>query len=392
VKKFLTPHQLKLYTLIWNRFVACQMTPARYAVETVDIAAGKFQFRASAQRLEFDGFLRIYHEEKEADENGNGNGAERSLPHLAEGEALTLRELTPTQSFTKPPARYSEAMLVKRLEADGIGRPSTYASIISVIIERKYTELVERKLRPTELGVAVNKILVEHFPALFDVTFTATMEKELDQIEEGSADWVKVLKQFYKPFIATINNVKGKVAEIKASMQEVTDIACTKCGSPMVVKMGRNGRFLACSAYPKCKSTRPLPEDEHKTRTGETCEKCGSEMVIKTGRFGRFMACSNYPECKNTRSVTLGIPCPKPGCGGQLVEKQSRSKRLFFGCTNYPTCDFASWDRPAPTPCPVCKNPLMYRKVTKTKGEFLSCPQCKHQVQEEVGEQTTVGS
>ncbi|RME28972.1 MAG: type I DNA topoisomerase, partial [Candidatus Zixiibacteriota bacterium] len=314
VKKSLTPQQFKLYSLIWNRFVASQMKAARYAVETVDVAAGEFLFRATAQRLLFDGFLRVYHEAAEENGNGNGNGKETQLPKLTAGEAVDCKELTPTQSFTKPPARYSQASLVKRLEADGIGRPSTYASIISTIIDRKYVELKERKLFPTDLGKAVNKLLVEHFPRLFNVEFTANMEKELDLVEEGTDDWVSVIGEFYGPFMEAVNGLKGKEAEIKAAMTEKTDIPCPKCGEPMVIKMGRHGRFLACSAYPKCKTTKPLPEDEEKSRTGIKCEKCGSEMVIKTGRFGRFMACSAYPDCKNTKPVTLGIKCPKEGC------------------------------------------------------------------------------
>jgi len=384
VKKHLTIHQLKLYTLIWNRFVASQMNPAKFAVETVDIMADKYLFRAVAQKQLFDGFLRIYHEEKEADDNTNGEMSDKQLPDLQKEESLLLKKLTPTQSFTRPPARYSEAMLVKRMEADGIGRPSTYASIVATIRDRKYVELTERKLHPTYLGIAVNKILADHFPKLFNVDFTAAMEKELDLVEEGTDDWVKVVRDFYDPFMKMVNALKGKEAEIKASITEKTDIECPKCSSLMVIKMGRHGRFLACSAYPKCKTARPLPEDEEKTRTGKKCEKCGSEMIIKTGRYGRFMACSGYPECKNTKPVTLGITCPRDGCGGEVVEKQSRNKRIFYGCTNYPKCEFASWDKPVNRPCPLCKYPYMLQKVSKTKGDYLACPDCKHKVHEEI--------
>ncbi len=384
VKKHLTPQQYKLYSLIWNRFVASQMNDAKYAVETVDIKAGEFLFRASAQQLVFDGFLKVYHEANEQDENGNGFKEADHLPTLTEGELLKMLGLNPTQSFTKPPARYSEAMLVKRLESDGIGRPSTYAAIITTLKDRKYVELKEKKLSPTELGVAVNKILVEHFPKLFNVAFTANMEKELDLVEDGTDEWVKVVNDFYQPFIKTIEKVKGKTKAIKKQLTEVTDIKCEKCGEPMVIKWGRNGRFLACSAFPNCKSTKPLPEEEAKSKTDEVCEKCGSPMVIKSGRFGRFMACSGYPACKNTKPVTLGVACPKPGCGGKVLEKQTKSRRPFYGCTNYPKCDFASWDKPVAKVCPICQSPYMLQKVSKAKGDYLKCPSCKH----EIGEQS----
>jgi len=390
VRKQLTPHQFKLYSLIWNRFIACQMKPAKFDVLTVDIAAEKFTFRATAQKVKFEGFLKVYHIEKEPDENGNGENGFVDLPDLAVKDTLKLLKLNPTQSFTKPPARFSEAMLVKELEADGIGRPSTYASIISTLKDRQYVDSEERKLKPTELGVTVNKTLVENFPNLFNVSFTAEMEKELDLVEEGSDDWVKVLKEFYDPFMKTMGELKGKQKEIKASMEEKTDIKCEKCGSPMVIKWGRNGRFLACSAYPECKSTRPLPEEEARSKTDQKCEKCGSPMVIKTGRFGRFMACSAYPDCKNTKPITLGIKCARDGCGGDLVEKQTKSRRLFYGCSNYPKCDYASWDMPVNIECPACHHPFMVLKVSKAKGEHYRCPQCKHQMTEKPAQPETV--
>ncbi|MBU0984908.1 MAG: type I DNA topoisomerase, partial [candidate division Zixibacteria bacterium] len=390
VRKYLKPQQFKLYSLIWKRFVASQMTSAQYDVETVDVTAGRFTLRASAQKLKFDGFLKVYHEAREADENGNGDSGDEALPNLTVDEVLKLVKLEPNQSFTKPPARYSEAMLVKRLEADGIGRPSTYASIISTLKDRKYVELLEKKLNPTDLGTTVNKILVEHFPDLFNVAFTANMERELDLVEEGTDDWVKVIGEFYAPFVENINNVEGKTSEIKASMTEKTDIKCEKCGLPMVIKWGRNGRFLACSGWPDCKSARPLPEEEAKSKTDQKCEKCGSPMVIKTGRFGRFMACSAYPDCKNTKPITLGIKCPKEGCGGDLLEKTTKTRRTFYGCTKYPKCDFASWDRPVATPCPVCKHPYLIEKTSKSKGDFLRCPECKHEMTpEKTAEETT---
>jgi len=390
LKKSVTPQQFKLYRLIWNRFVASQMKDALYDVETVDIKGGKYLLRAKAQRLAFDGFLKVYREEKEPDENGNGDNGIESLPEMTEGEVLKLKKVESTQSFTKPPARYSEAMLVKRLEADGIGRPSTYAMIISTLRDRKYVELLEKKLHPTDLGNTVNKILVEHFPKIFNVKFTAGMEEELDLIEEGKDDWVEVIRSFYGPFSEQLESLKGKEKAIKESMVEKTDVKCPKCGQWMVIKWGRNGRFLACSGWPECKSTQPLPEEAAKNKTDEKCEKCGSDMVIKSGRFGRFMACSAYPDCKNTKPLTLGVKCPKEGCKGKVVEKTTKTKRIFYGCTNYPKCDFASWDKPVAKPCPVCKNPYMLQKTSKVKGDFLRCPECKNDlVEESKTEETT---
>ncbi|MEW5994341.1 MAG: type I DNA topoisomerase, partial [Candidatus Zixiibacteriota bacterium] len=389
VKKHLNPRQFKIYSLIWNRFVASQMKPARFDVLTVDISADRFLFRATAQKMRFDGFLKLYHEEREPDENGNGeNGVER-LPDLKEKEPLNLVELKPNQSFTKPPPRYSEAMLVKRLEADGIGRPSTYATIISTLKDRKYVELLERKLAPTELGIAVNGILVEHLPEVFNVKFTANMEKELDLIEDGTDDWVKVVNDFYRPFMKSVGHLKDKQQQIKAALTQETDEACPNCGAAMVIKWGRNGRFLACSAFPKCKTTKPLPEEEARIQTDEKCDKCGAPMVVKSGRFGRFLACSDYPRCKNTKPLSLGIKCPKKGCNGDIIEKQARNRRVFYGCSNYPKCNFASWDQPVKTPCPVCDHPFMVIKSSRAKGEYLRCPQCSHEMSPESIESKT---
>jgi len=238
--------------------------------------------------------------------------------------------------------------------------------------------LIERRLQPTDLGDAVNRILVDNFPDLFNVSFTADMELQLDQVEAGDYDWVCLLADFYGPFMDTIADLGHRTAEIKKSLTEMTDETCDKCGQPMIIKWGRNGRFLACSAYPECRSTRPLPEEQERNKTNEICEKCGSPMIIKVGRFGRFMACSAYPECKNTKPVTLDMHCPKPGCSGKVIERQTRSKRLFYGCSNYPRCDFASWDLPVDKPCPVCGHDYMVLKNTKARGEHYRCPECKH--------------
>lgn len=388
LSKKLSPRQLKLYSLIWNRFVASQMTSAKFDVITVDIQASHFLLRVTSQKVAFDGYLKVYHVEKEEDENGN-NGTFDNLPVLTKGDKLKLLKLNPNQSFTKPPPRFSEAMLVKELEADGIGRPSTYASIISTLKDRKYVQMEERKLLPTELGMTVKKVLTDNFSHLFNVKFTAEMEEELDLVEEGTDDWLKLMDDFYKPFIKHIESLKGKEKAIKASMEEKTKIKCEKCGSPMVIKWGRNGRFLACSSYPECKSTKPLPEEEAKSKTDQKCEKCGSDMVIKNGRFGRFLACSDYPTCKNTKPVTLGIKCPKDGCEGEIVEKQTKGRRLFYGCSKYPKCDYASWDTPVNMSCPACSHPFMIYKNTKSKGEFYRCPECKTETTEHSSSEKT---
>ncbi len=381
VKRFLTKDQSKLYELIWNRFVACQMTPAVYDTTTVDIEAEKYLFRANSSVLKFDGFLKIYQDLR--DENGNGEEEpEAKLPQLRQNDILKLLELIPEQHFTKPPARFSEASLIKELEACGIGRPSTYAIIVSTLKERKYVINEKRRLYPTDLGKTVNKILVENFPDIFEVGFTATMEEELDKVEEGELKWVQVLKDFYRPFSATLEKVQAKQKKIKKQQEEKTDEVCEKCGSPMIIKWGRNGRFLACSNYPACKNTKNLNHKEEKElANGEKCEICGSEMVVKSGRFGRFLACSNYPACKNTKSLTLKIPCPEKGCSGEIAEKRSKRGRIFYGCSRYPKCKFASWDKPVAEKCPQCRAGFMVEKSNKTKGEFLRCLSCKFETE-----------
>ena len=377
--KSLTKDQLKLYGLIWDRFIASQMEAAVYDTVAVDITAGTCLFRASSLNLKFDGYLKLYRE-SDGNGNGNGNGADGTkyeIPPLEIHEPLLPRQFDPSQHFTKPLPRFSEASLVKELETNGIGRPSTYAQIIATLKQRKYVDLTERRLVPTELGFAVTRILVDHFNNLFDVSFTATMEEELDEIEEGKVEWTKALNDFYKPFAATMTRLKGKAGAIKASMVEKTDETCEKCGQPMVIKWGRNGRFLACSGYPECKNTRPVNGGEETVQSGETCDQCGAAMLVKNGRFGKFLGCSNYPSCKNTKSLTTGVACPKAGCDGQIVERRGRRGRTFFGCSRYPKCDFVSWDRPVQQPCQACGHTYLVEKTTKAKGHHYCCPQCK---------------
>ncbi|MEW5923232.1 MAG: type I DNA topoisomerase [Candidatus Zixiibacteriota bacterium] len=387
IKKHLTKDQLKLYTLIWNRFVASQMSPAVYDTTAVDINAGKYTFHAAAQALRFDGFLRVYQEAKEnGNGNGNGNGENGLvdfIPDVKEGDKLKLVEIYPSQHFTKPPARYTQASLVKMLEAEGIGRPSTYATIVSTLLDRKYVENKERRLYATDLGQTVNKILVESFPQIFSVQFTAHMEDDLDQIETGKVDWVDVIKEFYGPFDKRLGKLSSMQKEIKESLTEATQDVCENCGSPMVIKWGRNGRFLACSAYPECKTTKPLNGADEVVTTDEKCDKCGLPMVIKNGRFGKFLACSGYPNCKNTKALSTGVKCPKDGCSGDIVEKRSKKGKSFFGCSNYPKCDFVAWYKPVNKACPQCGSPYMFEKVSQKRGPYLACPACKHKIYQE---------
>lgn len=388
VKKFLSKDQFKLYSLIWNRFLASQMKPAVYDTTSVIIMADNYQFNASAQSLHFDGFLKIYHEFNES-ENGNGNGdtaTSEQIPDLKQGDKLSLKQLFPEQHFTKPPARFSQASLVKTMEAEGIGRPSTYATIISTLSDRKYVEFVERRLHPTELGRTVNKILVENFPDIFSIKFTAEMESDLDQVESGKENWSDVIREFYTPFDKQLDSLKLKEGEIKESLTEATDEKCEKCGSPMIIKWGRNGRFLACSAYPDCRNTKPLPGEAEAIETDEKCPKCGAPMVVKTGRFGKFLACSNYPDCKTTKAFSTGVKCPKDG--GDIVEKRSRKGKVFYGCSNYPDCDFVSWYKPVDKECPECKHPFMYDKYSQKNGPYYACPNCKHKIYLEHQEET----
>ncbi|MBN1294096.1 MAG: type I DNA topoisomerase [Candidatus Latescibacteria bacterium] len=370
VKPFLSVEQFKLYRLIWNRFIASQMNPSESTVVTADIEAGVYGLRASASHLDFKGFLIVYEDLKPE----NGEPQESDLPKsLKKGDNLNLEELLPTQHFTKPPARFTEATLVKQLEAEGIGRPSTYAQIISTIQTREYVQREKGKLLSTELGRKVNNLLVNGFPNLFTVDFTANMEEELDKIESGEHMWLNVVNDFYGPFTVTLNEVSQQAQELKQSMIETTEEVCEKCGKPMIIRWGRNGKFMACSGFPKCKNTRPLEQVESE-KSDDICDKCGSPMEIKNGRYGRFIACSNYPDCQNIKPFTLGVKCPIEGCDGDIVEKRSKKGRLFYGCSKYPKCKYASWTKPVAATCPTCGSPAL----TETKSDdSYSCPRCK---------------
>ncbi len=338
VKDYLNKNQFELYELIWKRFIASQMEAAILETTTISISAGKFIFKTSGTAIKFDGFLTLYDEGKE--ENGDTDDAANILPAgLEKDDKLDLEKLDKNQHFTKPPPRFTESTLIKELENNGIGRPSTYASILGTILDREYVDQIDRRLNPTELGKKVNKVLVDYFPKLFDVSFTAEMEGELDSIAGGELDYKKAMEDFYIPFAKYLKEVENKIEKVK----------CEKCGSDMEIKIGRFGKFLACTNYPDCKNIKSLKEVKQEKMepeyTGEKCPKCGSKTVYRSGKFGRFIGCENYPDCDYTEQITLGIPCPK--CKeGEVVSRRSKRGKYFYGCSRYPDCDYVSWKKP----------------------------------------------
>jgi DNA topoisomerase-1 len=373
----LTPDQYKLYDLIWKRTIACQMAQAVLDAVAVDIAAGEgFLFRATGSTVVFPGFMKVYTEGKDE----NGNDKELMLPQLSEGQGLDLQALVPEQHFTQPPPRYTEATLVKTLEEYGIGRPSTYASIIEILKTRRYVTISDRRFFPEDLGVTVNGLLVDHFPRYVDYHFTAHLEEELDEIARGEMEWKPVVRNFWKPFI---NLIGKKEAEIKRHeiITEKTDEACPQCGKNLIIRLGRYGKFLGCSGYPECRFIRSLAGRENgaieqDAATGQTCEKCGKPMVVKEGRYGKFLACSGYPGCKSikslNKSVPTGVKCPE--CAeGEVIGKKTRRNRIFYGCSRYPQCSFATWNKPVNEPCPQCGSPFLVEKESKRYGVVVSC-------------------
>jgi len=370
IRSHLHKDQFDLYKLIWDRFVASQMASARFLHTQVEIRSDEAIFNATGATPLFPGFMVLYMESEDNHENG---GQEGTLPLLSEGEVLELLALIPKQHFTQPPSRFSEATLIKELEEKGIGRPSTYATILSTIKGKDYVRLEKGRFFPTELGLVVNDLLVVHFPDIFDVEFTAQMEENLDKIEEEKKGWVETLGQFYFPFQKDLEMAKVSMRNMKAEMIP-TEAKCERCGSKMVKRWGKRGYFLACSSYPKCRYTRDMDENgEPKIETDARCEQCGSPMVIKNGKFGRFLACSNYPTCKFTQSLNTGVSCPQENCNGMIVERRSRKGRTFYGCTNYPKCTFALWDKPVPERCPQCDFPFLIEKQAKG-GVIKKCP------------------
>ncbi|KIX15912.1 type I DNA topoisomerase [Dethiosulfatarculus sandiegensis] len=432
VKNYLKRDELALYRLIWNRFVACQMAPARYDRTQAEITAGPGLFRASGQILKFKGFTAVYVEDK--DEKGGKKiqiDKDGLLPPLAKDQVVDLVGLDPKQHFTQPPPRFTEASLVRELEEKGIGRPSTYASILSTLQDKEYvTKFKKRHLIPSPLGMIVTDLLVESFSRVMEVDFTAGLERELDDVEEGKRNWRELLTDFYGPFSHALEKAKTEMRQIKGKGMP-TDIKCPTCGQNMSIRLGKHGEFLACDGYPECKTTRdftrddngkiimaePLPdpgincsecgapmqvkngpygsflacsaypkcrnimeldeegnpkEKEKPEATGEKCPKCGHELVIKKTRVGgKFISCSNYPKCRYSRGMPTGVKCPD--CGADLVEKRSRRGKPFYGCDNYPKCQYATWNKPLPEPCPDCNHPFLVLKTTKA-GQTVQCP------------------
>lgn len=394
VKPHLSSDQLALYTMIWQRFVASQMAQALIDQKTLSIAAGDYTFTASGSSVRFAGFLALY---QSADDEAESSQKSQPLPELAEKSLLELLGIDAKQHFTQPPPRFSEASLVKELEENGIGRPSTYAAILSTIRDKGYVELLKGYFRPTELGFIVNDLLIASFPEILDVEFTARMELDLDRVEQSEVQALTILNQFYGPFSQKLEQAVEGMLSVKG-VGMPTGLTCPLCNkNPLVIKMGKNGHFLACSGYPECSYSSDYQRDEkgaiapvapvQSEATDKVCEKCGKPMVIKRGRYGDFMACTGYPECKNTLSLNngsgarpTGVACPEPNCDGEIVEKSSKRGKIFYGCNRYPTCSFASWDKPVPMACPVCGNAYMVEKTTKREGTMLACPNrdCKH--------------
>jgi DNA topoisomerase-1 len=396
---FLEKDMLALYSLIWKRFLACQMAPAEYDQTTITLVAAKdFVFKTVGSIMRFQGFMALYEEAVDESASSGGDGAEgdnAALPDLKKGDTVSLLAIEPKQHFTQPPPRYTEATLVKALEENGVGRPSTYASILSTIQDKEYALLVQRKFMPTDLGKLVNELLVAHFPDILDIEFTASMEEKLDEVEAGNTQWLKVLRDFYGPFSKTLDAAKEEMKSVKKTAIP-TDLPCPLCDGKMVIKWGKNGEFLACENYPACKHTQDftrneegkiVPVDrEQPAESGELCEKCGKPMVFKNGRYGKFLACSGYPACKNIRATTTGVPCPEPGCTGELIQKISKRGKVFYSCSRYPKCTFALWDRPVNEPCPQCGSAYLLERETKKSGLQLHCPNKECGYTKKIGE------
>ncbi len=393
IEPHLSKDQFALYQLIWKRFIASQMQPALINKVSISIQAGTYLFNASGSSIQFPGFMAVYM--SAADEIETQKKGE-TLPELSEGMVLKLNKLEPKQHFTLPPPRFSEASLVKELEENGIGRPSTYAAILSTIREKTYVDLFKGYFRPTELGFIVNDLIVVSFPNLFDVDFTAKMEDNLDRIETAEIESLEILTHFYSNFETDLKTASKGMISLK-SVGLPTGLTCPKCNEELHIKVGKNGHFLACSKYPECTFSSNYTRDEkgkiHPVEpvedkiSDETCEKCGKPMVLKQGKFGPFLACSGYPDCKNTRSANskqagqeTDVHCPEKNCDGQLIEKFSKRGKIFYACNRFPKCTFALWNKPVPKECPDCGANFLVEKTTKREGTYLSCvtPDCAY--------------
>ena len=443
IQRYLSADEFKLYKLIWQRFVASQMNPAVFDQTTIDISAGDYLLRATGSVEKFNGFRAVYEEGKdEKVEMEEDEELKLRLPQVEQGEKLKLHKITPEQHFTEPPPRFTEATLVKALEEKGIGRPSTYATILVTIQNREYVEKLQGRFYPTQLGMLVSDMLVKNFSDIFEVAYTARMEEELDEVEEGKLTWTEALEDFYKKFKKDLRVAEREMEDIKGEGIP-TDLKCEKCGKPMVIRLGRNGAFLSCTGYPECDGTSDLPPElaaKYSTAgppapevAEQICEKCGKPMAVKRGRFGFFLACSGYPDCRNTKKIvmkegtatavsdtlldekcpecgnqlalkhgrygqftacsnypqckyvkrqTLGIPCPEKGCTGELVARRTRKGKTFYGCSRYPECKFTAWDKPVNQPCPNCGHPLLLEKFNKNGPPLRYCPNesCKYEM------------
>ena len=388
IKPYLTQDQFSLYELIWKRFVASQMSQARINKVSVSIAAGPYIFTATGSSVAFPGFMALYMSVDDQIESDSQKKKD-DLPELNEGMVLKLNQLEPKQHFTIPPSRFSEASLVKELEENGIGRPSTYAAILSTIREKGYVDLVKGYFVPNELGFIVNDLLVESFPDVIDVEFTAKMEDELDRIETAEVAYLEILTRFYDAFKKELDTASEGMLSVKG-IGFPTDLTCPECHSRLHIKVGKNGHFIGCARYPECKYTRNYTRDEKgiihpvEPTTGKisdkVCDKCGKPMLIKEGRYGSFYACSGYPDCKNTQSTnsnsngkSTGVDCPENSCNGKLVERTSKRGKIFYGCSRFPNCTFAIWDKPVAKKCPQCGAEFLVEKTTKKQGTYLAC-------------------
>lgn len=376
IKEHLTKDQYHLYRLIWLRFLASQMNPAQIKTTRVDVEAKDYLLRANGSEVLFPGFMVLYPEDEK-----NQDQPTTLFPPLTEGDLLALLKLIPGQHFTQPLPRYNEASLVKTLEEKGIGRPSTYAPIIGIITGRDYVKHEGGRFYPTELGLLINDLLVENFPHILDFDFTANMEDNLDRIEEGKAEWVDILSDFWGDFETTLKKAEIEMRNVKKEQEVVTEKTCELCGGKMIIKTSRYGtKFLGCENFPRCRSAKPLEEETQET--DEVCEQCGARMVTRSGRYGQFLSCSRYPKCKSTKPITLGIPCPAEDCKGELVARRSKKGRTFYGCSQYPECNFATWHEPLNRECPDCGYVLVKKKIREK--ETISCLNSGCKYKEEV--------
>jgi len=372
-KKFLSSDQIKLYSLIWNRFLACQMEPAKFDLTTVDIKTGKNIFRATGNVMTFPGFTILYTESNDQETDME----DARLPTIKKDDTPKVLKYESSQHFTQPPPRFTEASLIKELEEKGIGRPSTFATILSTILYKKYILKDKNYLKPTELGNIVTELLIESFPQVLNIAFTAELENDLDKIEEGKKDWIKTLDSFYSGFEKLLKTAKKEMRNIKRE-ETPTDIKCPACKKQMNIKWGKNGQFLACSGYPNCTTTLEFKKTEkneieviQNKIADEKCPSCNSKMIIKKGKYGRFLACTKYPECKTTLSFKIGIKCPL--CNSDIIEKSTKHGKLFFSCIKWPECSFSTWDRPIKESCPLCNAPILLKKTTKRNGTKIYC-------------------